>query len=217
MSDTAAMLRLMAWLSPVFPTGGFAYSAGMEQAVSDHLVRDEATLAGWLETVLTQGSAWNDVVLLAAAVDAAAASDKIAELAELHLALSGSAERHREAIAQGKSFSDAVGHWFERESPADLPFPVAVGQACGRSGIDAETAIAAWLTGFASNQLQCAIRLAIVGQQGAAKILSRLEPVLAGAARKAALSSLDDLGSIAIIAEMASMKHETLQPRLFLS
>ncbi|TIT41710.1 MAG: urease accessory protein UreF, partial [Mesorhizobium sp.] len=30
-----ALLRLMAWLSPAFPVGGFAYSHGLERAVHD--------------------------------------------------------------------------------------------------------------------------------------------------------------------------------------
>ena len=33
---TGDLLRLMSWLSPVFPTGGFAYSAGLEQAFAEH-------------------------------------------------------------------------------------------------------------------------------------------------------------------------------------
>jgi len=46
--DTKALLRLMAWLSPAFPIGGFAYSGGLERAVHDGLVRDAAGLGGWL-------------------------------------------------------------------------------------------------------------------------------------------------------------------------
>ena len=29
------LLRLLAWLSPAFPTGAYAYSHGLEQAVED--------------------------------------------------------------------------------------------------------------------------------------------------------------------------------------
>ncbi|MCB1450692.1 MAG: urease accessory protein UreF [Nitratireductor sp.] len=217
MSSSSQLLRLMAWLSPVFPTGGFAYSAGLEQAVTSALVRDEDSLSNWLEILVRHGSAWNDAVLLVATLRQTSSPAAIAEIAGLALALSGSAERHHEAVAQGKSFREAVGFWFDDALPADLPLPVAVGLACGKSAIDPETALVAWLNTFVSNQLQCAIRLSVVGQQGAARILARLEPVLADIAQKAANSSLDDLGSAAIMAEIACMKHEILQPRLFLS
>ena len=32
--DATALLSLVQWLSPAFPTGAFAYSHGLEQAVS---------------------------------------------------------------------------------------------------------------------------------------------------------------------------------------
>ncbi len=62
-----ALLRLMAWLSPAFPVGGFSYSHGLERAVHDGLVADSESLAGWLETLVEMGSGWNDAVLFAEA------------------------------------------------------------------------------------------------------------------------------------------------------
>ena len=78
-------------------------------------------------------------------------------------------------------------------------------------------ALAAWLQAFISNQLQAAIRLSVTAQNGAARLLAALEPAIAAAADRATRSTPDDLGSFAFTAEIASMKHETLQPRLFLS
>jgi len=60
-----ALLRLMAWLSPAFPVGGFSYSHGLERAVHDGLVADRQSLAAWLETLVEMGSGWNDAVLFA--------------------------------------------------------------------------------------------------------------------------------------------------------
>jgi len=39
-----SLLRLLTWLSPAFPTGGFAYSHGLEWAVEAGHVRNEAQL-----------------------------------------------------------------------------------------------------------------------------------------------------------------------------
>jgi urease accessory protein len=64
MNDATALLRLMSWLSPVFPIGGFAYSAGLEQAVHAGHVGDRKSLAAWIEVQLTQGGQWNDAVIL---------------------------------------------------------------------------------------------------------------------------------------------------------
>ena len=47
-TELSALLRLMAWLSPAFPIGSFAYSGGLERAVHDGLVRDASDLQAWL-------------------------------------------------------------------------------------------------------------------------------------------------------------------------
>jgi urease accessory protein len=219
MTDTTALIRLMSWLSPVFPTGGFAHSAGLEQAVADGVATNAASLEDWIAATLAHGAPWNDAVLLASAHRSAADPSAIADLANLARALTVSAERRTETVDQGTAFLDAAGHWFEAGAlhPRDTPLPVAVGRAAGLAGIDAEAALAAFLNTLVTNQLQCAIRLSVTGQTGAAKILAALEPLVADTARRAATATLDDLGGSAFGADIASMTHETLQPRLFQS
>ena len=95
---TQALLRLMAWMSPAFPIGGFAYSGGLERAVHDRLVVDAAGLRSWLATLLRHGALWNDAVLFCHAWRGHGSKDDLREAAELGLALSGSAERHLETL-----------------------------------------------------------------------------------------------------------------------
>tara|TARA_R110002020_G_scaffold136630_15_gene304764 strand:- start:17953 stop:18612 length:660 start_codon:yes stop_codon:yes gene_type:complete len=219
MTDATALLRLMSWLSPVFPIGGFAYSAGLEQAVQAGHINQQAALVDWITVQSTQGALWNDCVILVQAHRGAEQDQTIVELSQLCLALCVGQERHDETLNQGTSFFEAVSHWIE---PARLPgrgapLPVVVGAAAGLERIDPHLAAGAYLHAFVSNQLQCAIRLSVVGQDGAAKALAGLEPVIERTARLAACTTLDDLGGAAFIADIASMTHETLQPRLFLS
>ena len=51
----------------------------------------------------------------------------------------------------------------------------------------------------------------------AARLLAALEPAILGAVARAARSTPGDLGGFAFMAEIASMNHETLHSRLFLS
>lgn len=215
----ASIIRLMSWLSPVFPTGSFAYSAGLEQVVAQGTVQNADDLVDWLKSLLCLGFCKNDAVLFAAAWRGHNDAEAITGLAETGAALAGSAQRYRETMDQGKAFAEAANHWFDETAklPSELPLPVIVGMACGRADIEIKMALGAYLNTFISNQLQCAIRLSITGQDGAARILSDLEPVIAGAAEAGATSTIDDLGSCAIAAEIAAMNHEILQPRLFLS
>ena len=110
-------------------------------------------------------------------------------------------------------------HWIEAESlPArGTPLPVAVGVSAGIDRIDQQLTAGAYLHAFVSNQLQCAIRLSVVGQDGAGEVLAGLEPLIGRRAESVANSTLEDLGGAAFIADIASMNHEILEPRLFLS
>ena len=65
MPRNADRLRLMQMLSPAFPVGSYAYSQGLEQAISDGNVTDAASLTGWITAILTHGSARMDAILLA--------------------------------------------------------------------------------------------------------------------------------------------------------
>ena len=51
-ADSTISAALFAWFSPAFPTGGFAYSHGLEAAAAEGQVTDERSLAQWLEGVL---------------------------------------------------------------------------------------------------------------------------------------------------------------------
>src|ERR1700759_4901576 len=71
--EAAALYRLMTWLSPAFPVGGFSYSSGIEWAVEAGDITDAASLKDWLTAMLTDGSGFCDGVFLAHAHRAAAA------------------------------------------------------------------------------------------------------------------------------------------------
>jgi urease accessory protein len=219
-SETQALLRLMAWLSPAFPVGGFAYSSGLERAVEDGLVADAAGLRAWLSTMLAHGSAWNDAVLLAAAHGASGDDRRLAELCELGLALAGSAERYLETLSLGRAFLSGAAAWshpvFDHLSK-DCPYPVAVGAVAAAHGIGLEQALAAYAHAFLSQGVSAGIRLGACGQQDGVSILSGLEALVEQLARNAAGSTLDDLGSATVQADIATLRHETQSSRLFRS
>jgi urease accessory protein len=101
--------------------------------------------------------------------------------------------------------------------PADCPYCVAAGAILGAHQVPLETALAAWLQAFSMNLVQAGIRLGVTGQQGAMAVVAALEPVILDAARRAGNSTLDDLGSAALLSDLAAMRHETQTSRLFRS
>jgi len=208
---TMIELTLLSWLSPVFPTGGYAYSGGLETAVAEGRVTDPETLASRIATVIERGALWNDAVL-------ATAAWRGEDVVEPALALAGSAERLRETVDQGRAFRDAAGYWTTPPSlPADTPFPVALGVYARQAAIDVLPMCVTFLHGWASAQTQAAIRLSVMGQDGAARVLAGLQPLIADTGQKAANSTLDGLGGFSPMPEIETLRHETLDGRLFLS
>ena len=59
-----ALLTLVQWLSPAFPTGAFAYSHGLERMVAAGDVTDASSFEEWLCNILHHGAGWQDAVLL---------------------------------------------------------------------------------------------------------------------------------------------------------
>ena len=216
----AAQLRLMAFLSPAFPVGGFSYSHGLERAAYDGSLPEADALREWLYDLITLGSGWNDAVLFAEAHRRSQDEADLHDVAELAEALAGSEERHRESMLQGGAFIAAAGAWphpvLDR-LPAGCPYCVAAGAILGAHNVRLESALAAWLQAFAMNLVQAGIRLGVTGQQGALTIIAALEPIILETARRAAASTLDDLGSATILSDIAAMNHEVQPSRLFRS
>jgi len=216
MPTEARLLRLLTWLSPAFPTGAFGFSHGLETAIRDGAVTDVRTLTGWIGALLEHGSAWSDAVLVKAAWVAVTHEDHVAldEVAELAEALAPTLERRRETMSQGEAFLTAVAAW---NPPPILraPYPVALGAAAGAAGVPLEPALTAWLHAFSANLVSVAVRAVPLGQSDALQVLAALEPVILRTANRAAASTLDDLGSASIASDIASMRHETLDGRLF--
>jgi urease accessory protein len=218
MADAATLQRLLTWLSPAFPIGAFAWSGGLETAISDGHVRDQSHLENWIAGALAHGSATNDGVLLAESWRAATDPVSLNELAELALALCGASERRNETLALGDAFVEAAGAWLASDGmPAPCPYPIAVGAIAGRSDLPLHDTLIGFFTGFAQAQVSVAVRLVPLGQTDGLKTLAALEPAIATAAQTAANTPLAAIGGLGYAAEISAMRHETQNVRIFRS
>ncbi len=219
MTTEAHFLKLMTWLSPAFPVGSFSYSHGLETVIRDGTVTTADTLSAWISGLIEHGSGWTDAVLFKAAWDAAAARDALglAEVVELAEALAPSLERRRETLGQGEAFLTAARAWGQPALNGAVAYPVAVGSVTASAQIPLEVALTAWLHAFAANLVSVAVRAVPLGQTDGVAVLAELEPVILATAARATASTLDDLGSSALLSDIAAMRHETLGVRLFIS
>ncbi len=223
MADIAATLRLLAWLSPAFPTGAYAYSHGIEWAVEVGDIHDGTSLGAWMADVLLRGAGRADAILLRHAHAAAADIDALAAIAELALAAQPARERRAESIGQGNAFLAAARSWHPEiltrlaAHIGDIPYAVALGALAGANGIDVGMACAGLLQGFAANLISAAVRLVPLGQSTGLAVLAGLEPAITRIVGETASATLDDLGGACFRSDIAAMRHETQYTRLFRS
>ncbi|NVO13313.1 MAG: urease accessory protein UreF [Rhodoplanes sp.] len=223
----AGLYRLMAWLSPSFPVGSFAYSSGLEWAVEAGDVRDAASLRGWLAVMVAEGGLFCDAALFVHAHGAVVRDDAahVAETAELALALAPSRERFLETVTQGKAFVMAVRSAWPCAALDRLPlgpdgaiaYPVAVAVAAAGHGIPLAPALHAFMHALVANLISAGVRLVPLGQTDGQRVLAALEDPIAAAAARAQATPLDAIGSAAFRADLAAMRHETQYTRLFRS
>jgi urease accessory protein len=204
-----------------------AYSHGLESAVAQGLVKRDVDLVAWLRDLVALGSLRTDLIFLSVAWRATSAGDVGSLVAHNHLALAfqPSAERYLETSQQGGSFADTVtAAWaapafeaFRAACDGPVAYPVVVGVAAAAHGVPLHETLSAYGLAFVQNAVSAAIRLSLIGQTKGQMIVAQLMPAISTVALAAVDSSLDDLGSATISADLASLEHETLYSRLFRS
>jgi urease accessory protein len=222
-----ALYRLLAWLSPAYPIGGFSYSHGIETAIEEGFVVNRASLVAWLQTVLGAGTGRVDGALFAVAWRAAEARnwsvfDAVAERAA---AWRGTSEMALESRQQGGSFlSITRTAWPHPDLDAaderlngEIALPVAVALAAAVHGIALEGALEGYLQAFTANLISAAVRTVPLGQSDGQIALASLEGAVQKAVAAALVTDLDEVGTATPLLDWCSMRHETQYTRLFRS
>lgn len=224
-----SLYRLMTWLSPAFPTGSFAHSSGLEWAIAEGLAANRTELQCWLEDFLGSGSGRNDAVLFIHAWHLARRGDKesLKTLAGFAAALHPSRERWLEAVAQGAAFRRialatapcASLNMLAAIADEELCYPVVVAVLAAGHAIAPGTALTAFLHAVIANQVSGAQRLIPLGQTDGQAVIAALEPAVHQLAQWALTLAdgdpFEQIGSATLVADFASMAHETQYTRLF--
>ncbi len=226
----SALYRLMTWLSPAFPVGGFTYSHGIEFAVEAELVTDRNSLTRWISAILLHGSGGVDATFVSLAWEAidTDSDDAVARVAEYADVFRGTAETALESRAQGRAFLDAVRRawphpqldaWTEEVAAmARAPaYPVAIGIAAALAGIPRDLTVTAYLHAFAANLVSAGVRLVPLGQSAGLAAVAALETPVRTAAKDALSRCLEDIGTATVMVDWTSMQHETQYTRLYRS
>jgi urease accessory protein len=225
-----ALLRLQSWLSPAFPSGAYSYSHGLEWAVEAGQIHDRKSLVDWLEADLCYGSGRNEAIFFSEAWRCAIDDNhgKLFQIAELAAAFRGTSEFALESSQQAvaclamvrRVWPDGILDWLSETLCGRHVQPalaVVLGVRSARHGIPASLALPAFLQSYIANLVTAGVRLIPLGQTEGQLAIAELEEAVLAASEQAKKATIDDLGSVAFMVDVASMAHETQYTRLFRS
>jgi urease accessory protein len=234
-SAAPAPLLALLWLaSPALPVGGFSYSEALEAAVEAGVVHDEASAGTWLLSQLHLAQARSELAIVAAALQAWAASGEggdegdIARIQALNdwvLCTRETAESRRQSEQMGRSMAD----WLRQRDPADAraatlaalapapTWPLAFALGAARSGASARDTLLAMAFGWAENGVQAAVKAVPLGQSAGQRLLAALAAAIPAAVDDALALDDDTRQAFTPMAAILGAQHETQYSRLFRS
>lgn len=227
---TDAWLAVLQFADGLFPAGGFAHSLGLETYVQDGVVRDRASLEQLVAAHLEGSAGPADGVAVAAAVRIAITGD-VPAWSELDARLEGmkpvpeTREASRQMGRQTLRVAAALGaDAFLSELARTVDdgltpghHAAVFGAALGRAGVEPELAAAAYLHSTATLLVGAGLRLIALGQLDGQRVLVSMRSRIAGLASAAARAAPADMWSFSPGLELASIRHATLDTRLFRS
>ncbi|HTW84380.1 MAG TPA: urease accessory UreF family protein [Candidatus Sulfotelmatobacter sp.] len=224
MTELTALLQLA---DAAFPAGAFAHSFGLETAIADGRVGDEAALRAWIADYLRgivaplDGAAFvlalRDGVAIAALDERLAAAQANAELrrgnahlARATLASYAAMELRSPALS---AYADALA---AQRCAGQHVLAAALGYAA--CGIGWQTGLTAHVTTTVATLASVAARAVPLGQRAVAHARWALRAQIDDAvARAARVRSLDELAIGAPALEIDGLRHRRLHGRLFAS
>jgi len=218
------LVRLLQLASPALPVGAYAYSQGLEYAVSAGWIQDEASLADWLREQLGHSLARVDVPVLARLYQAAREADSSAQCrwSRHLLAMRESRELAADDRDRGRALArllqglglETAQVWLTRR---DTPYAALLALAAVSWGIPLWEAAHAYLWGWLENQVLAGVKVIPIGQLAGQRLLLQLSAEFPRACAVGLALEDDEIGGTLPAVALASSLHETQYSRLFRS
>ncbi len=214
-----------------FPIGSYTQSYGLETYVQKGLVKDNHSAKGFISAILTDSLLYSELLPVKFAYTWALEGNlsKIQDLEALSLASRSSLELREASLKLGKRFCrtveglpldfslDFFHKYVKTCEKTGCSHPVAYGTFCATGGFTLESIISTYLYSQISAYVTNCVKLVPLSQTEGQKILCSLQVLFPEILKKLDDLEETDLFLSCVALEIASMEHETLYSRLYMS
>ena len=202
------LLALLQLGDSALPVGGASHSLGLETLVEEGYL-EPANLEGFLFSFLLESGRLDAVF-----VRRAWRGEDLTLLSQELSARRPARESRDASLKIGRRFCELVRQVCAVDLPPALHYAVAFGAACARLAIPEDAAVQAYLQQSLTGLVSACQRLMPLGQIAAASLLWRLHAAIRDAAKH---SERLDCSCFTPLMDLGSLRHPTLETRLFIS
>lgn len=229
--DLASRLLLLQVNDALFPIGGYSHSYGLETYIQEGRVKDGNTAREYISRKLALGTVYTDLLAIRLAYEKALAGsleelDRLEEMLEATLV----PMELQEAVKKlGNRFAKTVSgldipwkreifeEYTRMRGERGVSHPCVYGVFCASAGIPAEDAMSHYLYAQASAMVTNCVKTIPLSQTEGQKILSAQLGTFPRLLEQAKEAPEEMLGMGAPGFDLASIRHETLYSRLYMS
>lgn len=225
-----ALLHLFQIHDSAFPIGSFTQSYGMETYIQEDVIRTKEDLVAYCTSFLFHNLVRGDAILIKEAHAAALENDvdRLLYLEQLCGAMKLAKESREASVKLGRQFirtvsplgtDDLLSEWKERIESKSIKghYAILYGIYSAANGVSAHHAVMTYLFASLNGLVQNAVRAVPFGQNTGVQAMYELIVPVTEAAGLVNTYTIEDISNNALGIELASMKHEYLYSRLFIS
>lgn len=235
MSKGTQLIRLLQLNGGTFPTGGFSQSWGLETYVSEGFVKDVESFQEFLEVYLTSSIGKCEGPIICRAYELFGKLRKepdeetasaLAGLEQLSNAVKVTKESREAGLRMGRAFGRVIEPILDKGAlqplrdvfgNLNISYPVLYGSVCSLLQIDLDEAVAAYIFSTANTLTQSALKLIPLGNVEAQQVLFEMDKAFEDVAKLCKETDIGEVTNFCPGIDIASLKHEALPVRLYMS